>query len=296
METKHPIAQANENPVTLTWQDIYLRLQRLPIPANGRVFGVPRGGSIVAGLTGHAVDNPDEADLIVDDIVDSGQTRDAWGRIYPGKPFVALVDKTNGDKGLPWVIFPWEKDRESGAETNIRRLLQCLGEDPDREGLKDTPRRVVKAWFEMTAGYRQDPVKILTTSFAGEGYDQMILCRGIEFYSCCEHHMLPFTGTASVAYIPKPGGKVVGLSKMARVVDCFARRLQIQERLTKQIADAMQEALEPAGVGVIVQAKHLCMSCRGVGKHQSDMVTTALRGNFLEQSVRQEFLQSAARA
>ena len=168
------------------------------------------------------------------------------------------------------------------------RLLEFVGEDPAREGLLDTPKRVVKAWREMTAGYAVDPKTVLDTHFDGDGYDQMVICKGIEFTSACEHHMLPFTGVAHVAYIPRK--RVVGLSKMARLVDCFARRLQIQERMTQQIARTMQDVLKPLGVAVMVEAKHSCMSCRGVGKQQSSMVTTSLLGVFREHKVKEEFL------
>jgi len=177
---------------------------------------------------------------------------------------------------------------EAEALAAVRTLLAYVGEDPDREGLADTPARVVRAWDEMTRGYGEDPARILAASFS-DSYDEMVLCRNIEFSSCCEHHMLGFSGLAHVAYIPARG-RVVGLSKMARLVDCFARRLQIQERLTQQVAHAMQSALDPLGVGVVVEARHLCMSCRGVQKHQSDMVTACLLGNFRKPEVRAEFL------
>ena len=178
---------------------------------------------------------------------------------------------------------------ELEARNAVRVLLEYLGEDPDREGLTDTPRRVVAAWDEMTRGYGQDPRLILGTAFEGEGYDQMIVCREIDFWSVCEHHLLPFHGTAAVGHIPNK--RVVGLSKMPRLVECFSRRLQIQERLTKQVAEAMQDVLKPRGVGVLVRAKHLCMACRGVKQQQSEMVTSSLLGQFREQAVRAEFLR-----
>lgn len=181
-----------------------------------------------------------------------------------------------------------ERATEEQAAEAVRTLLSYVGEDPAREGLLDTPRRVVHAWDEVTAGYGQSPEDILATDFDKDGYDEMVVCRGIEFCSCCEHHMLPFTGVAHVGYIPRR--RVVGLSKMARLVDCFARRLQIQERLTQQVADAMMKHLSPLGVGVVVQAKHSCMSCRGVMKQQSEMVTASLLGVFRKPEVRAEFL------
>lgn len=177
---------------------------------------------------------------------------------------------------------------EHDAKNAVRTILLYLGEDPDREGLKDTPSRVIKAWDEMTEGYGLEPKTILATAFQPDGYDEMVLCRDIEFHSTCEHHMLPFSGVAHVAYVPST--RVVGLSKMARLVDCFARRLQIQERLTRQIADTMQSVLKPKGVGVIIQARHLCMACRGVIKQRSVMVTSALLGVMRHSEARNEFL------
>lgn len=177
---------------------------------------------------------------------------------------------------------------EVEARNAVKVLLQYIGQDTEREGLLETPRRVVAAWDEMTRGYGQDPTQILGTAFSGEGYDQMIVCRGIEFWSMCEHHLLPFHGTAAIGYIP--GKRVVGLSKMPRLLECFARRLQIQERLTKEVAEAMQSVLKPKGVGVLVRARHLCMACRGVKQQNGEMVTSALLGNFREQEVRAEFL------
>lgn len=176
-------------------------------------------------------------------------------------------------------------------ESLIRDMLAAIGDDPKREGLLDTPRRVVKSWKELYGGYIQDPKEILSRTFATEGYkvDELILCRGIEMFSTCEHHLLPFYGLAHVGYIPS--NRVVGLSKLARLVDCFARRLQIQEKLTNQIADAIQECLSPKGVAVVIQAKHHCMCSRGVAKQNSEMVTSALRGVFkTKQAARQEFM------
>ena len=278
----------------MTWAEARELARNLP---PGSCYGVPRGGAVVAAMTGRAVDDPEDADYIVDDIVDSGRTRVRWSKLCPGKPFVALVDRRLNPEDKRWVVFPWERsaDPEScdeGPEENVVRMLQFIGEDPDRDGLRDTPKRVVKAWKEMTAGYSQDPAVILKTGFDSHGYDEMVVCRNVEFFSNCEHHMLSFAGVAHVAYIPSPGGRVVGLSKMARLVDCFARRLQIQERLTRQVAEAMQEHLKPLGVGVVVKARHLCMSCRGVQKHQAEMVTTALLGAFLQPEVRAEFLST----
>jgi GTP cyclohydrolase I len=173
-----------------------------------------------------------------------------------------------------------------------REVLGGIGEDPDREGLLDTPKRVAKALREMTIGYEQDPKAILATAFEAEGYNEMVVLRNIDFFSMCEHHMLPFFGRATIAYIPR--SRVVGISKLARLVDCFSRRLQIQERMTKQIGDALQEHLDPVGFGVSISAKHLCMAARGVAKQNSDMVTQMVGGVIKsDEKARQEFIQLA---
>jgi GTP cyclohydrolase I len=177
---------------------------------------------------------------------------------------------------------------EQGCEA-VRQVLLAIGEDPTREGLLDTPARVVRSWSELFAGYRQDPAEILKTTF-GEvhGYDEMVLLKGIPFHSFCEHHMLPFEGKAHVAYLPKE--RVVGLSKLARLVDCYARRLQIQERMTREIANAIMTHLQPQGCGVVIEAAHGCMVCRGVKKEGARMVTSALEGEFKTPATRAEFL------
>jgi len=180
---------------------------------------------------------------------------------------------------------------EPGSLTPILRdLLGHLGEDTTREGLVRTPERMEKALRWLTRGYTMTAREVIGDAIFEENYSNMVLVRDIEFYSMCEHHMLPFFGTAHVAYIPN--GKVVGLSKVARVVDVFARRLQVQERLTDQVADALLEVLEPHGVGVVIEAAHFCMMMRGVEKQNSKTVTSALRGSFKEDaSTRQEFLR-----
>jgi len=178
------------------------------------------------------------------------------------------------------------------AILGVEHMLKMIGEDPEREGLVDTPYRVTKSMFEMTVGYEQDPAEILGRSFDLEdvSYSGAVVLRNTEFVSLCEHHCLPFFGTASIAYIPSDG-RVVGISKLARLVDCFARRLQVQERLTSQIADAIQEELKPIGVAVLIKAQHLCMKVRGVEKNSSEMVTSTLYGSFLEDpSARQEVM------
>jgi GTP cyclohydrolase IA len=176
----------------------------------------------------------------------------------------------------------------TGNESTIEDLIELIGDNPKREGLLDTPKRVLKAYQELFAGYKQDPADILQRVFKdGIDYDQMIVVKNIPFVSFCEHHLLPFTGIAHVGYLPK--GCVVGLSKIPRVVDVFAKRLQVQERLTDQIADAIFDHLGPQGVGVVISASHTCMSMRGVEKHGASMVTTALRGTFMLHEHKNEF-------
>ncbi len=180
----------------------------------------------------------------------------------------------------------------------IKNLLVELGEDPNREGLRDTPERVVKSLQFLTRGYRQDPEKIINSAIFHEDSNHMVIVRDIEVYSMCEHHMLPFFGRCHIGYIPS--GKVFGVSKLARLVDCFARRLQLQERLTNQVAEIIRDKIDPEGVGVIIEAKHLCMMMRGVEKQNSCMVTSAMLGSFHNSTAtRNEFLQlvtnSAAR-
>jgi GTP cyclohydrolase I len=170
----------------------------------------------------------------------------------------------------------------------IKRQLAYIGEDPGREGLVKTPARILKSWDTLYSGYKQDPADIFTV-FESEGFDQMVLLRDIEMYSMCEHHMLPFFGKAHVAYLP--GDKVVGISKLARLVDIYARRLQIQERLGEQITTALMEYLHPKGAACIIEAQHMCMRMRGVSKQNSIMITSSLKGAFLDDStLRTEFM------
>ncbi|GAC1326312.1 MAG: GTP cyclohydrolase I FolE [Mycobacteriales bacterium] len=165
------------------------------------------------------------------------------------------------------------------VEAAVRELLHGIGEDPDRDGLRDTPARVARSYAEMFAGLYVDPADVLTPTFA-EGHDEMVVVRDIEMYSECEHHLVPFHGVAHVGYIPNEDGQLTGLSKLARLVDLYARRPQIQERLTGQIADAVEDRLQPRGVIVVIEAEHLCMSMRGIRKPGSKTVTSAVRGQF----------------
>ncbi|HEY0187112.1 MAG TPA: GTP cyclohydrolase I FolE [Cellulomonas sp.] len=182
------------------------------------------------------------------------------------------------------MVPPYDAAR---AEAAIRELLIAVGEDPEREGLRDTPARVARAYAEIFAGLRQDPAEALSASF-DIGHEELVLVKDIEVYSTCEHHLVPFHGVAHVGYIPSRDGRVTGLSKLARLVDVYARRPQVQERLTSQIADAMVQHLNPRGVLVVVECEHLCMSMRGVRKPGSRTVTSAVRGQLRDPATRAE--------
>ena len=183
----------------------------------------------------------------------------------------------------------YDADRIEKLAYHYREILSLLGEDPDREGLIKTPERVAKAMSFVTKGYAQDPVEIINSATFKEDYKHMVLVKDIELFSMCEHHMMPFVGKAHVAYIPN--GRITGLSKIARVVECYARRLQVQERLTVQIRDCIQEALNPIGVAVVIEASHMCMQMRGVEKLGSATTPSAFTGVFLKDTrTREEFM------
>ncbi|MEA2681908.1 MAG: cyclohydrolase [Chloroflexota bacterium] len=178
----------------------------------------------------------------------------------------------------------------SSLEDSVHQLLVELGEDPEREGIRDTPRRVARSLQFLTRGAAEDPVALLRTALFESDLDQMVVLKNVEFYSLCEHHLLPFYGRCHIAYLPD--GRIAGLSKLGRVVDSFSRRLQVQERLTSQIAEAIQEAVKPKGVGVVMEAHHLCMMMRGVEKQTSLAVTSSMLGRFRQDArTRGEFLQ-----
>jgi GTP cyclohydrolase I len=180
------------------------------------------------------------------------------------------------------------------AEDAVLQLLHAMGENPDREGLLNTPKRVARMYTELLSGYHADPEKIVNDALFHITYDEMVIVRDIEFYSLCEHHMLPFIGRAHVAYMPD--GKVIGLSKIPRIVDVFARRLQVQERMTRQIADTLEHLLEPKGVAVVVEGLHMCTMTRGVKKHDARLTTSAMLGMFrTNPATRQEFLDNISR-
>lgn len=275
---------------------------RMPERRALKVYPIPRGGVPVVYALQHyinikIVNDPSDADIFIDDLIDSGITRDRYHKQFPNIPFYALIDKSDITlKAIvrqSWIVFPWEvtdKGDESGTDAVVR-LLQVVGEDPKRGGLLETPGRVIKAWKHWTSGYDKNAKEILKQFEDGaEKYDQMVIVKDIPIYSHCEHHLAAIFGTATIAYIPN--GKIVGLSKLSRLADMFARRLQVQERLTDQIADSLVEHLQPAGVGVIIKARHLCMESRGICQQGHHTITTALRGAIKEEpQTRAEFLK-----
>ena len=191
-------------------------------------------------------------------------------------------------------LLPGDGLDEPAIQQAVQNILRAVGEDPDRQGLRRTPERVARMYSELLDGYRQDPLTLVNDALFDDDYDEMVVVRDIEFYSLCEHHLLPFLGRAHVAYLPR--GRVLGLSKIPRIVDMFARRLQVQERMTRQIAEFFQELLHPAGVAVVVEGLHLCATMRGVKKHDARMTTSSMLGWFRTNiATREEFLANISR-
>lgn len=274
-----------------------------------RIYGVPTGGSFVAlnlanSFKAKLVDSFEVCDILVDDIVDSGKTISQIKLFSKAKKYALFVREgkeslVDGYVGvLPsqkdWVEFPYEK--AYGGEEIITRLLQFLGEDVDREGLRDTPKRVLS--FLESYKATGDRLEGLTFFENKEHYDQMIVVSNLDFYSFCEHHLLPFFGKVHIGYIPTPEGKLLGLSKFGRVVDFFSKRLQLQERMTQQIADFLTEKLCCLGLGVVVEATHLCMAMRGIKQQRHITVTSAVKGVFLDDTkkAREEFFKAIGRS
>lgn len=290
-------------------------LQKLPdnyLHRKIMIAGIPRGGISAAYFlaakrpSSFEVVDIDVADMLIDDLADSGKTRTEWGNMS-NKPIAVLFSKRHekddaeklpyGGK-LPadqWVVFPWEGNEQASAEDIPLRLLQFIGEDATRGGLKETPARFLKAWREWTSGYQIDPKDVLKTfKDGGERIDEMIVVRDIPIYSHCEHHMAPFFGVAHIGYIPD--GHIVGLSKLPRLIDVYAKRLQVQERLTAQIADAMMDHLKPRGVGIVIECRHMCMESRGICKAGTSTMTSVMRGVMLDKpEARAELLALARR-
>lgn len=271
------------------------------------IYAIPRGGIYVGialstRLSLPLVDlvNIHKSTLIVDDLVDSGATR----KRYMYNDFACIHIKKHTPKELipnyyvkikdGWIEYFWERySNERPAEDAVIRLIEMIGEDPNREGLLETPKRVIKSYKTLFSGYKQKPEDIIKT-FDADGYNELVLLKDIEIYSMCEHHILPFVGKAHIGYIPDK--KVIGISKLARIADMFAKRLQIQERLSDNITSTIMEYLKPVGVACVIEAQHLCMRMRGVGKQNSTMVTSSLKGIFLEDSdagraARKEFME-----
>lgn len=268
------------------------------------VYGIPTGGApvavmVAAGLGLPLADAPAADVLVVDDLIDTGRTIRPYaddGHLVDAlyrKPWSPAELCPDAEVRDAWLRFPWE--RAEGAPVDaVLRLLQFIGDDPTRDGLIDTPMRVVKALVEMTSGYDVDPISVLGTTFEMARYDELVVVRAIPFSSLCEHHMLPFVGHATIGYLPHE--RVVGLSKLARLVLALSRRLQIQERLTTEVADCVMTGLRPRGVGVLIEADHSCMAMRGVERRAS-AITSAVRGQLAEdRAMRAEFLALASRA
>lgn len=253
------------------------------------IFPIVRGGvypaielSLDSGVP--IVWTPTDSSLIVDEMCDSGETLRPYiergydtavihykGRCAEPKYFVETTSQ--------WIVYPWESNKD--IEATVRRQIEFIGDNPVRSGIEETPHRVVKSWNELYGGYKQDPKEILAKRFQVERKNSEVspvILKDIEFYSTCEHHLLPFFGAMTVGYIPD--NEVVGISKLARLVECFARRMQIQERLCEQIADAIEQELKPKGVYVEANAKHMCMIARGIQKQNAVMKSVAVRGDY----------------
>lgn len=268
----------------------------------GSIYPVPQGGTVLGTALSIYMNLPLTNEikpdtLIVDDLVDSGRTRQR----FPENDFACIHVKA-GAAVIPeyylyaeitdWVHYWWEGESEtSSAEDIVVRQLQYIGEDVKREGLVKTPHRVIKAWDFLFSGYKEeDNIQDLVTSFASDGYDEIVLLKDIEMYSMCEHHLLPFFGKAHIAYIPDK--KIIGVSKLARILDTFARRAQIQERIGEQVTSFLMKELQPKAAACIIEAQHLCMLMRGVQKQNSVMVTSSLKGAFLKkQEAREELMR-----
>jgi len=287
--------------IHVTWEEVRKEAERIAKRWDGQVFsvyGIPQGGAPLAVMISEILKIPmiqepqlGMGTLVIDDLIDSGRTMKKYfgqfkidaGFRKPHSPTHYAPDARLIDD---WISFPWEKN--DGAPTDgIARLIEYIGEDPSREGLIDTPERVLKAFKEQTEGYALDPKEILSTTFDVE-CNEMVLLRSIPFSSLCEHHLLPFTGTIDLAYIP--GKRVVGLSKLARLVDVYGKRLQVQERMTQQIRQAIDDHLSPQGAACIVRGHHSCMSLRGI-KKPGEMITSSFSGRFrTDSATRAEFL------
>lgn len=283
--------------------DLAVKIDTVSPDIYGGIYGIPKGGIAFAVKLSERLSIPlielKDIDkvinpLIVDDVVDSGATRKKFAKY----DFASIHIKNNTPKDLyptyymrmenDWIKYWWEKE-DSPIEDNLIRILQYIGEDPNREGLLETPQRIIRAYDHIFSGYKQNAKKLIKT-FSESNYDEMVLLKDVELYSMCEHHILPFFGKAHVAYIPDK--RVIGISKLARLVDMFSKRLQIQERLCDQITECLMNELHPLGAACVIEAQHLCMKMRGIEKQNSVMVTSSLKGVFKDkQETRQEFMR-----
>lgn len=288
-------------------RELLKRWVKKPKGRRVRIYGIPKSGSIVAvelaridAKSFEVVYKPQEADCFVDDILDTGRTMQLYEERY-GKKVYALYGK--GDykncifnvPSTQWVEFPWESQEQTSKEHQdfVVRLIEELGENASREGLKDTPARFLKAWREMTGGYEmQLNLRGLTpdtTLFRADTHG-MVIVKDMEFYSLCEHHLLPFIGKVHIGYLPDK--YTIGHSKIPRLVDMYAQRLQVQEHLGQQICDTLDALLKPRGVGVVIEASHFCTLMRGVKKQNLKIITSHVKGAFKEDArTRQEFLE-----
>lgn len=261
----------------VTWPEIYERLQSAPV---GSLYGIPRGGAIVAGLTGRAVDQVAEADWIVDDVVDTGRTSEAFN-VALDKPVWGLFDRQADGLGDADLAFPWDEvtstSRRAGVERLGEELLRLLGYDPASPDLHETPARWARWWTDFL---KPDSTRV-DTAFDVETNDQTVLIRSVPLWSVCEHHLLPFYVDATVAYVPH--GRVVGLSKLVRIAQRRARKLQLQERMTQEIADDICLLSGSTDVGVVGHGRHLCMEARGV-RVAATTTSVAVRGAFRSDS------------
>jgi GTP cyclohydrolase I len=308
MNEKHPALGKTLITLAQCYQAANALIQKLELNPSDVIYGIPRGGIVPALIVAHqcggvVTENIASATVIIDDLVDSGATADRYIHKVATRDycrFGALFSKGNHQYitgiDLPestWLVFPWEMSTEDHSKDDIVvRMLQAIvpADEQDRAGIAETPQRVVKAWDEWFGGYHVDLAEIFKTFEDGaEKCDEMVIVRDIPVYSHCEHHLAPFFGVAHIGYVPN--NKIVGLSKLSRLVDAFAHRLQVQERLTNQIADAMDTHLAPLGVGVVIECRHMCMESRGIRRQGSKTITSAMRGALLEKpAARAEFM------
>jgi GTP cyclohydrolase IA len=279
------------------------------------IFGVPKGGVLLSALLSEKLkipissSEPDELNgkiLVVDDLIDSGRTRKKYRtydfaclHIKTKTPVLStisdninFVPEKNSRNIDEWIHYWWEGE-EKPAEDAVVRMIQAIGDDPSREGMLDTPKRVIKSWSELYSGYEgntEERVQEMFTQFSSDGYDELVLLKDIEFFSTCEHHMLPFFGKAHIAYIPTE--KVVGISKLARLLDIHSRKFQIQERIGELVTTDIMKHLGATGAACIIEAQHLCMKMRGVGKQHSVMTTSSMKGVFLSKPAARAELMS----